>query len=100
LVLLLVILITISVESAGLVVFLSEPLHSLGFSCCWRSVENFSVFFHELLDQVLVLDNLRIFLEQELAMLAQDLMASLALQWHVWELFAHDAANLVHKFFL
>jgi hypothetical protein len=64
LVLLLVILITISVESAGFIILLSEPLHSLSFSSCWGSVENFSIFLHELLDQVLVLNNLWIFLEK------------------------------------
>ena len=45
-ILLLVVLITVSIESAGFIIFPSEPLHSLGLSCGWGSIEHLSILFH------------------------------------------------------
>jgi hypothetical protein len=99
-VLLLVILISISVESSGLLILSSEPLHSLGLSVGWGSIQELTIFFHEFLDQVFILNDCWVFLKQKLAVLAEDFVASFALEWHVWELFAHSAADFVDQFFL
>lgn len=99
-VLLLIILISVSVESSRLFILSSEPLHSLGLSIGWGSVQGFTIFLHEFLDQVFILNDSWVFLKQKLAVLAEDFVASFALKWHVWELFAHDAADLVDQFLL
>ena len=99
-ILLLVVLITISIEFAGFITFPSEPLHSLGLSISWGSIEHLSVLFHKLFNQVLILNNGWVLLESELAVLAEDLVASFAFQWHVGELFTHGAADFIDQFLL
>lgn len=99
-VLLLIILIAVSVESSGLILLSSKPLHSLGFSIGWGSIQDFAIFFHKFLDQVFILNNCWVFLKQKLAVLAEDFMASFALKWHVWELFAHGTADFIDQLFL
>jgi hypothetical protein len=96
----LIILISISVESSGLFVLSSEPLHSLCLSVGWGSVQLLTIFLHEFLDQVFILDGSWVFLKQKLAVLAEDFVASFALEWHVWELLAHCAADFVDQLLL
>jgi hypothetical protein len=97
---LLIILISISVESSRFLILSSEPLHSLGLSIGWGSIQEFTIFLHEFLDQVFILNDCWVLLEQELAVLAEDFVASFALEWHVRELFAHSAADFVDQFLL
>jgi hypothetical protein len=62
-VLLLIILISISVESARLLILSSKPLHSLSLSVDWGSVQELTIFLHEFLDQVFILDDSWVFLK-------------------------------------
>lgn len=99
-ILLLVVLITVSIESAGFVIFPSEPLHSLGLSSSWGSIKHLSILFHELLNHELILHNGWVLLESELAVLAEDLVTGLAFKWHVWEFLAHSAADFIDQLLL
>jgi hypothetical protein len=98
--LLLIVLISISVESSGFFILFSEPLHSLGLSVSWGSVQELTIFLHEFFNQVFILNDCWIFLKQKLAVLAEDFVASFALEWHIWELFAHGAADFIDQLLL
>jgi hypothetical protein len=49
---------------------------------------------------MLILNNCWVLLKKKLAMLTEDLMASFAFEWHVWEFLAHDTADLVYQLLL
>jgi len=99
-ILLLVVLITVSIESARFIIFPSEPLHSLGLSCGWGSIEHLSILFHKLFNHEFILHNGWVLLESELAVLAEDLVTSFAFKWHVWEFLAHSAADFIDQLLL
>lgn len=75
-----------------------QPSHGLSSSGIWTSLKLFTGFFHHGLDSGwVVLHELWVLLELDLAVLAEDFVALSAFKWHVWEKSAHNTINFLSQ---